>query len=228
VSADVIAGVSCDGHMAHLKRLWAVDADRRASWRDADWLPPLTDAIKRALAVPIPGTAAVVACNAWTDSVLLADGSLYAMNFNPQRPHWTPLTKECDMSTKTSTPPLYVAGGSGCGCMWAVDHDRRVWTFVQAVKRELAPKPVPGANAVLAVDTTRAAVMLDSGEQCLWTGTGWVMLPPLGTQTVRVRGIGASGVTTTAGNLNPGEVLGLPYAEALEYIRMGRCEVVAP
>jgi hypothetical protein len=230
----IAAGVTCSGPSAHQKRHWMVDAERRLSWRDPGSMAPPFDALKRVRAIPVPGTADVLTCDAWNVRVLLADGAAYAFDFNPLQPSWLPLTRECEnMSNKDAPRPQYVLGVTGCGgFMSVVDQARRVWTWSMKGRGEIGSQPVPGTGRVLAVDADRATVILDTGETFIWTASGWGRLPALGStsSTVRVRGIGARGfgVSTTAGELFPDTVMDLPVAEALHLIKQGYCVVETP
>jgi hypothetical protein len=224
VNAIIAAGVACDGRMGHSQRRWVVRADRRVSWRDDDWMPPPNDAMLRAFDVPVPGEVRIVTCDPWRSCVVLADGAVHALDLDPRRPHWTPV-KENDMKEQEVTLP-YVAGGSGCGCAWTVDSARRLWAFVGDNRSSLAPQPVPGTSPVLACDTTRALVMLATGEMCVWLGSVWAMLPAFGEKAVKVKGT-AFGVSTSAGELHASfPALELPVKEAIELIRKGRAVVV--
>jgi hypothetical protein len=230
VSAGIVlAGATCSGvGYGHAPRYWTLNSERQVAWRGPRW-EPLPDAVKRALTLPVPGSARVVMVDAWRGIAVLSDGSAFVMDVISKPPIWRTV-KEGDMKGKAAAQ--LVCGGTACGGSphtWVVDSDRRAWVWSPGARAQVGAMPIPGTARIVVVDAARGIVILDDGSAYLWAES-WVPWPSIldTNPTVKVKGVGITGVSVSTGTIFPGEVLEVPVGEAIEQIRRGRCVVVAP
>jgi hypothetical protein len=206
----------------HDRRIWYVDAERHLHVRSLSSDEPIAGDLERALSrIPIPG-ARVLVCDAWRLLVLLADGQAWRLDWRNWRPRWVDQVREDQMH------PI-IAAGSGCdGKLWTCDAERRIWRWSVDGRSAIGAMPVPGSAPVLTVDIESATVMLSDGTIFSWLGNRWMRMPPLTSTgaSMRVRCIGAFGVTTSKGDLHPGGEVVLDEAEARAFINRGVAEPI--
>jgi hypothetical protein len=214
----------CSGPPDHRSRQWCLGPGRVLTWRDGD--------LVRVLDVPVPGTAAVMTFDAFRSVVVLANGETWWLDSRGGgKPIWRPgvaAAKENWMEAAKEGLAL-IAGGSGCGVMWAATPDRMLWTCGAGGTAMLCEAPVPGEGRILAVEVKTRTVVLEGGERFEWLGGRWFKMPSLlnAKATIRVRCL--SGVGLGGGkDFSPGEELDLPEGTARGLIAAGRAEPVLP
>ena len=125
------------------------------------------------------------------------------------------------MKKPKDAPPAFVAGGNGCGCLWVVTPDRRLWTWSPRGRSPIGDTPVPGVAGIAALDLANLTAVLDDGSRFAWLGR-WTPFPGLldSTGTVRVRCV--QGIALGGGrDIHPGDEVDLPEAEARALIARG-------
>lgn len=215
------AGVTCGGPTGHEQRLWYERPGRVLSWSDGS--------VNRVLAVPVPGAAPLLLFDAFNLFAFLDNGEVWRFDTRDM-PQWrpsAPTVKESDVKA-TKNLPAVLACGSGCGAVWVVTSDRRLWSWTVNGAALVVEVPIPGEGKVLAVDLSRRAVVLEGGFRYDWLGGAWRAMPGLAapTGTVRVRCL--SGTTLASGDFNEGEERDVSEHEARELLRTQRAELVLP
>jgi hypothetical protein len=202
--------------------MWVANEARLLSVRALTPDEPIPDALERALSrSAIPGTASVLACDAWRLLVLLRDGSAWRFDWRGWRPRWVDQVREDQMHAIT-------VAGSGCdGQLWVCDPERRLWRWATDGRSPIGAR-VPGTEPVVAVDIESATVMLGDGSVFSWLCGRWVPMPAVTHTgaTVRIRVIGTVGICCTKGDVFPGAELELPEPEARDFINRGVAEPV--
>jgi hypothetical protein len=207
-------GVTCSGAPLHRQRQWRELPGRVLAWREGNDAKTLE---------PVPGTASIVAFDAFMRTVVLDDGSTFVLGGKTEA--WLPCaasaTKEEVMKAKNG--PALIAGGTGCGLTWVATAERKLFTWTAAGRTPVATVPIPGDERILAFDAKRGTVVLADGSRYGWAGR-WFPLGVLGDSTgVKVRAL--SGVVLKGGVVfGEGEVRDLPEGDALELMAQRRVE----
>lgn len=209
----LMAGVSFGHH--DWRRQWAETRPRTLAWREAR--KPV-----EALDAPLPGTAPLLAFDAWDETALLADGSTWTWDGAA----WCRGDNAWEDGVKDAKLVAAGAISGQPGAFWLVGSDRRVWTYSPTAGRvNLAKGPVPGTGRILALDAGQRVVILEDGIRYETAGGEWHRIGGVadadGTFTVRARmAFTLAGGRSTA----VGEELTLPEKEARRLIAGGLVE----
>jgi hypothetical protein len=131
--------------------------------RTGDLPGELLDALK----LPVPGTAAVLTFDPWRLLAVLSSGAVWRLGWRDGAA-WRTETRECEMETNEVK---FLAAGVGCGVLWVVTADRRIWTWSGTARAATDAPPVPGESRILAVE---------DGQRLSWAAGSWARLPELG------------------------------------------------
>jgi hypothetical protein len=176
----LVAGGTVVGHGPDFgRRLWAVDTDRRVSWIGEESAP-------HRLANPVPGDAAIVCFDAWTNNptVVLSDGEVFRCHATTPRQGWCrerSLLAAANGVLGQNVGTLALAGferrPGNWWLLWMVSNTRQL---VVSDERLVPPvrlgTPLPGDSKVLAVRLVgaEAEVLTADGSLFAWSPHGWV------------------------------------------------------